>query len=634
MFDFLKRGRISSRLFLIALVYTVPIIVLLALYVNESNKAIEFARMEIRGNRYQHPLENLLNHVQRHWLLSLGTQHGDPSATAALADIASQIEKDLASLDAIQHELGEILQFTQEGLAKRGREHCTVDTIRTEWKALVSHIDDNIADETTAMYDHLVADIRSMITHVGDTSNLILDPDLDSYYMMDVTLNALPQTQDRLAETIATGVAILHNKDITQQQEVRMATLASFLRDADMARIEYGVQTAINEDSGFYGTAPSLQAALPNALKVFLTRMHEFISMTQRMSGGLTFGITPQTYLAAGLAVRDASFSFWSIADRELDILLQTRIASYEHTRRNSLILTLGVLVAAALLVAGMVRQMTRPLRRVVRDVMNSAEQVAVGAQHIAASSEELAAAATEQASSIEESGAALEQMTAMVGQNAEHAGTAHQYSDAAAQAAQEGDAVMKQTHQAMGDIKSAAEDARKIIKAIDSIAFQTKLLALNAAVEAAHAGDSGRGFAVVATEVRNLAQQSAAAAKDSQAKIEITVARANGGVQAVHQAAGAFNHVSTNVNQAAELIARISVASKQQSQGINQVNSAVQQMDSNVQANATAAEKSAGAAAQLSAHAHDLRMAVHELAVLVGGNTSRPRTPTSTQHT
>jgi methyl-accepting chemotaxis protein len=289
------------------------------------------------------------------------------------------------------------------------------------------------------------------------------------------------------------------------------------------------------------------------------------------------------------------------------------------HTLRNE-ILIIGSIMLGIALALGIFfgRSITVPIERICSELNNGADQVATGSQQVAAAGQQLAEGASEQASSIEETSSSLEEMASMTKQNSENALQARELAEKAKSAAEEGNLVMEAMDRAMTDIKTASDDVGKIIKTIDEIAFQTNLLALNAAVEAARAGEAGKGFAVVAEEVRNLAQRSASAAKESAGRIEAAIAKSNVGVATAKKVAASLNDIGVNVKKVTELIGEISAASQEQSQGIGQVNIAVQQMDKVVQTNASNAEESASAAEEMSAQAQALKDAVIELSELV----------------
>jgi methyl-accepting chemotaxis protein len=178
----------------------------------------------------------------------------------------------------------------------------------------------------------------------------------------------------------------------------------------------------------------------------------------------------------------------------------------------------------------------------------------------------------------------------------------------------------MQAMNTAMEAIKVSSDDIAKIIKTIDEIAFQTNILALNAAVEAARAGEAGMGFAVVADEVRNLAQRSAQAAKETAGKIEGAIAKTGQGVDISSKVAKTLNEIVTKARQVDELVAEVASASREQTQGITQINTAVGQMDKVTQSNAANAEESAAAAEELNAQASVMKESVTELLKLVGG--------------
>jgi hypothetical protein len=172
----------------------------------------------------------------------------------------------------------------------------------------------------------------------------------------------------------------------------------------------------------------------------------------------------------------------------------------------------------------------------------------------------------------------------------------------------------------AMESIKAASDNIARILKTIDEIAFQTNILALNAAVEAARAGEAGMGFAVVADEVRKLAQRSAAAARETGEKIAESTHQSEQGVQISAKVAASLQEIVSKARQVDELVAEISAASREQSQGIDQVNAATSQMNKVVQNSAASAEESASAAEELNAQAGALKDSVAELLKLVGG--------------
>ena len=196
-------------------------------------------------------------------------------------------------------------------------------------------------------------------------------------------------------------------------------------------------------------------------------------------------------------------------------------------------------------------------LNRAMRDINSAAEQVAVGAGQISAASQTLSQGSEEQASSIEEVTATIAQMAAQVKQNAANATQADELSLAAKNSAIKGNEQMKEMLQAMHDINEASTNISKIIKVIDDIAFQTNILALNAAVEAARAGQYGKGFAVVAEEVRNLAQRSANAAKETTAMIEGSIEKVGIGTKIANNTAQGLYEIVESITKAAELVSR-----------------------------------------------------------------------------
>jgi methyl-accepting chemotaxis protein len=265
-------------------------------------------------------------------------------------------------------------------------------------------------------------------------------------------------------------------------------------------------------------------------------------------------------------------------------------------------------------------RSIILPLERISDGLSDGAEHVASASRQVSASSHSLAEGASQQAASIEETSSSLEEVSAMTRQNASHAGQADSLMKQARQVVEKANDSMRQMALSMQDISKASDETSKIIKTIDEIAFQTNLLALNAAVEAARAGEAGAGFAVVADEVRNLAMRAADAARNTATLIAGTVKTVTDGSDLVRITNEAFLEVVISTQKVDDLLSEIAAASKEQAQGIEQVNIAVTEMDKITQQNAANAEHSASASEALNAQAEQLRSIVNNLVRLVEG--------------
>ncbi|MRV72788.1 methyl-accepting chemotaxis protein [Duganella sp. FT92W] len=245
-------------------------------------------------------------------------------------------------------------------------------------------------------------------------------------------------------------------------------------------------------------------------------------------------------------------------------------------------------------------KEMRDNLAGIVNQVRGGANSIASATNQIAAGNLDLSSRTEQQAGSLEETASSMEEMTATVKQNADNAQQANQMAINAADVARKGGAVVSQVVETMTAINTSSGKIADIIGVIDGIAFQTNILALNAAVEAARAGEQGRGFAVVATEVRSLAQRSAAAAKEIKALIEDSSAKVHSGTMLVEEAGATMAAIVTSIRNVTDIMGDISAASREQTAGIEQINEAVTQMDQVTQENAALVEEAAAAAASL----------------------------------
>ncbi len=255
-------------------------------------------------------------------------------------------------------------------------------------------------------------------------------------------------------------------------------------------------------------------------------------------------------------------------------------------------------------------------LHGLVQEIRGAASQVEAASQQLSAASAQVSSGAQAQASSLEETAASLEELTGTVRQNADHARQASQLAAGAREKAETGGQVVTSAVGAMQEITAASRKIADIISVIDEIAFQTNLLALNAAVEAARAGEQGRGFAVVAAEVRNLAQRSAAAAKEIKGLIQDSVRKVHDGSELVNKSGQTLDEIVTAVKQVTGIVSEIAAASEEQSRGIEQVNRAVTLMDQVVQSNAAQTEELSSTAQNLTGQARELQELVRRFSV------------------
>ena len=347
----------------------------------------------------------------------------------------------------------------------------------------------------------------------------------------------------------------------------------------------------------------------------------------------------------------DAQFALNAVVLSELDSMLSSRVArlTYMDTLLSVGVLLLTLLAAyiGALITRGLIKQlggepayvvdivgqiaagnltgtiatragdqtsllaamkaMRDSLVHIVSQVRSGTDTIATASGQIASGNLDLSARTESQASSLEQTAASMEELTGTVKQNAEKAREANQLAQAASDVAVKGGAVVAQVVNTMSSINDSAKKIVDIISVIDGIAFQTNILALNAAVEAARAGEQGRGFAVVASEVRALAQRSTIAAKEIKVLIANSVEEVGVGSKLVTQAGTTMQEVVGGIKRVNDIMAEITLASHEQSVGIDQVNLAIMEIDEATQQNAALVEQAAAAAASMQDQAQNL---------------------------
>ena len=439
---------------------------------------------------------------------------------------------------------------------------------------------------------------------------------------------------ERDLETISTALTNHLEADMMHdalRSDVLSATLAGIKKDESAGK---DVLKELDNHIGIFRTAieKSEKLDLDDSTKAALASVEQPLNEYTKLASELAKkAIQDPAAGESGMADFGKKFQDLERSMSTASGLIESRAeaikASAEASKKlflNFLFVGIGVSILLLNLVGWIVaKSIPRSFMLLIDRLAIGAAQIESASGHIASSSESLASSTTEQAASLEETSASLEEIASMTKNNAENSREAKDLTGAMREVADTGASDMDKMAHAMAAIKESSNNIAKIIKTIDEIAFQTNILALNAAVEAARAGEAGMGFAVVAEEVRNLALRSASAARETAEKIEDSIQKSSAGVQINAKVSLSLADIVSKARQADELVAQISIASNEQSQGIDQINSSVSQMDAMTQNNAAGAEESANVSADLRTQSTQLTQLVQELQTLVGGKSS-----------
>jgi methyl-accepting chemotaxis protein len=372
-------------------------------------------------------------------------------------------------------------------------------------------------------------------------------------------------------------------------------------------------------DTGLVIAHPDEQQVLTLDMKNEAGARSLIEAMTAGQSGVATFSLRGVDKVAGFAPIKQTA---WSVAVTQ-DL---SEFKSVEQSMNvfNLLVggLFLGVAILSVWFLAG---RLIGPMNRAVDGLRGASEEIASASDQLSAASRDLAQGSSDQAASIEETAASLEEISAMINATAENTQQANNLIKETGRSMHDAAGSMTDLSASMEEIAKASSETQKIVRTIDEIAFQTNLLALNAAIEAARAGGAGAAFAVVAEEVRRLAMRAAEAAKHTTAIITSTTQRVQAGWHLMERTRGTFASVNNDISRVGELVEEISQASREQSQGIIQINESMMEMDKVVQRNASGSEQNATTAELMRTQADEMKHLVTGLVELVGGRAHRP---------
>ncbi|NIA00414.1 methyl-accepting chemotaxis protein [Massilia sp. CCM 8734] len=627
------------------------------LYFKEAAKGLTAYASEQAGMPGVASMLRVIQLTQQHRGLSALVLGGDKGAEDKRAAKQREAEAAFTVVDSL------MTHISDPAIALRWSEP------RREWETLragVSGKNMTVA-QSYAAHTALLAKALKVNELIGDYYGLSLDPDKDSYQLIQAMYYQLPYLTEELGQLRAKGAGLLGKKEATQEERQIISSMIGKINDR--------VQQTTNAFGKAATYNPAISASLTPLMNDAVTLSSTLTALaTEQILKPEALSYSASEYVAAATRAIDAQFALNSAAKADLDAMFVTKIGNFHAERWTMLGVMLALLGAAGWFTVLVTRAVTVPLnnavavaesvasgnlvnefdvgadnevgqmlralknmndslRGIVGDVRVSIDNISAATRDIASGNNDVSSRLESQASNLEETASSMEELTSTVKQNADNAHQANELVLGASQAATKGAAVVSQVVRTMGDINEGSRKIVDIISVIDGIAFQTNILALNAAVEAARAGEQGRGFAVVASEVRNLAQRSASAAKEIKVLINHSVDRVEAGNQLANDAGSAMSEILNSVTRITSIMAEIAVASAEQGAGIEQINHAVTQMDDMTQQNAALVEQTAAASSSLQEQAATLvqAMSIFTLGNEVAQARIRPGAPSRT---
>ena len=620
----------SVKALVICICFLVPLSWLTWSYFRTTNTNIAFSAKERLGVEYNRQIIPMIDLAQQ-WRRESSAQAAGGGANTA-SDVKSRLQAARTKLAALEQRLGAELGTSKAFAAVQA---AYADAERTTSGAVPVY---------TAHTQHVDA-LVSLLYQATDGSNLTLDPDIDSYYLMDAVFFRLPDMAESAARLRGVGLAVMKGGGASDPQQLVLNDTAP-IAEFQFRNMRDGLAKSFAYNPGL---AAKVGATGP------LADAEGFFALARKaVVNGQAFDAESQA--AFGALGDKAITGQYALAERmlnELDTLLTIRIDAMASDRTLvSVVLVFGLLLAAYFLYCfyrvasgglavmavhlqevstGDLRHKPNPpwgrdeasvviadlvtaydsLHALIRKVRHGARELHTASNEIAAASTDLAARTEASAAALEEQSSAMEEIGSTVGNTAEHAQSAAAFAADNATVAETGGRVIAEVVTTMNDIHASSAKINDIIGVIDGIAFQTNILALNAAVEAARAGEAGRGFAVVASEVRSLAQRSAGAAREIKSLITTSVEKVESGTRVVEHAGQTMAQVVSNAKQINQYLSEIAVSSREQASGVEQVGQSIQELDRSTQQNAALVEETTSAAAALRQQAEILQQEI-----------------------
>ncbi|HEB55900.1 MAG TPA: methyl-accepting chemotaxis protein [Gammaproteobacteria bacterium] len=656
------RLRYAQKFMLVFILFMVPLLVSGYLLVKEISTDVHSLENEHRGVLYLGALRHLLKHVPQHRGMTYAYLSGDTSFRQKAIDKSKQVENDFIALEKQERELG--------GLLKTGQKFAA---LKQHWQQLQSRVMQMSADESFQEHSKLMDEIIGLNVYVADTSGLVLDPELDSFYLMDTVVNILPALANDMGKARGMAAGVTAKGEMSVEQNTRLAVLEDRIR-SDSNRLQSALAVVMKENPDIGARLKGRDQVAVDEGKAFLHMLNSEILQPDHIN------VSAKAVFAAGSKAISAGFELYDRVLPALDDLLLSRVETKKSEQMYSTATAVFILLALLWLFAGFYRGVINNIQRIadaagwladgdmttrvqvqghdeMKDIGEGFNRMATSfndvisklassAQQVAASSEELSAVTVqtgqtinEQQSQTEQVATAMNEMNATVQEVAKNVADTANAANGANQETQAGRRVVDEAVTAIqglaGEIESAAEVIQTVEQDSDSIsavldvirgiAEQTNLLALNAAIEAARAGEQGRGFAVVADEVRTLAGRTQDATQEINSMIERLQSGSKKAVEVMNSSreqtqlvVDKAQHAGESLKVIAASVEKINDMSSQIASAAEEQHAVTEEINQNIVSISNMATQTSAGASQTSQSSEELARLATELQTIV----------------